>query len=146
MNSELNAESRRCNCKGGKCRQLYCVCLKRGEKCIPGVCQCQDCQNDDREAAVQARLEQKRSLDSAVRKGCNCKKNYCKKNYCICHNDGLWCDPAICHCTECYNHESAGPLPLRQSSDSLKASDGKKRKKNDSLAAAPRHKVIQSGE
>ena len=77
--------NKRCHCKGGKCRQLYCVCLKRGVKCDPDVCGCVDCQNDDRESAVLARAEQLRNINNPVRKGCNCKRNYCLKGYCICH-------------------------------------------------------------
>lgn len=38
---ELKNQS--CNCKGGMCRQLYCVCLKKGVACKPGVCQCVGC-------------------------------------------------------------------------------------------------------
>ena len=113
-------EPKHCNCKGGQCRQLYCVCRKRGSACIPGVCQCHGCKNDDSEEAIQARAEQKRVLDEGVRKGCNCKKNYCKKNYCICHHGGLKCDPDLCHCSDCYNYEGAPPPPGKSASTSSK--------------------------
>lgn len=54
-----DASTKRCHCKYGKCRQLYCICRKRGISCDPAVCQCTDCLNDDREEAVRAREMQK---------------------------------------------------------------------------------------
>ena len=100
-----------CNCKSGQCRQLYCICLKRGVPCRPGICNCTGCENDERQAAIEAREKQREELQNAVRKGCNCKNNYCKKNYCICHAAGLKCDPRICNCHDCYNYVGAPPLP-----------------------------------
>ena len=101
-----------CNCSKGACHQLYCICLKNGAACQPGVCQCSGCQNDERESAVKARADQMARMDAAVRKGCNCKSN-CKKNYCICHSKGLMCDPVLCHCQKCYNKVGAGPVPAK---------------------------------
>ena len=121
--SESMSNTRRCNCKGGQCRQLYCVCLKSGMPCTPGVCQCTGCLNDERDEAEQVRENQKRSLAGAVRKGCNCKKNYCRKNYCICHGAGLMCDRSLCHCTECFNYDDAPPVPI---SAAIEAADVKK--------------------
>ena len=101
-----------CFCKGGKCRQLYCQCLKRGTGCDPTVCQCSNCENDLRESAIAAREEQIKILKAAVRKGCNCKRNYCKKNYCVCHANGDKCI-ALCQCLECFNKEGMGPPPSK---------------------------------
>ena len=122
---------KRCNCKGGQCRQLYCVCLKQGLACVPGVCQCSGCQNDESEAAVKAREERKAMMGKEVRKGCNCKKNYCKKNYCICHNAGLHCDPDLCHCIECFNYDGAPSIPMRKDGEGQaeKPSEIRKRRK-----------------
>lgn len=106
-----------CNCKQGACHQLYCICLKNGAACNPDICQCSGCQNDERESAVKARSNQIYKIESAVRKGCNCKSNYCKKNYCICHSKGQLCDPELCHCKSCYNKLNAGPVPSKISSE-----------------------------
>ena len=124
-------QPRRCHCRGGKCRQLYCVCLKAGVACDPTVCQCEDCQNDMRESAIAAREEQKRILKEAVRRGCNCKRNYCLKNYCICHSQGLKCIAGLCQCNQCFNFEGAGPPPTKQNSECAKGSDARKRRRNE---------------
>ena len=117
---------RHCNCRGGHCRQLYCVCLKNGRACEPGICQCIGCLNDDRPEAESARAAQKLLLESAVRKGCNCKRNYCRKNYCICHSKGIHCDVSICHCQDCYNYPEAPPVPP-SADDSVKDMDKRRR-------------------
>jgi len=49
------------------------------------------------------------------------------KNYCICHGAGQKCDPALCHCTDCYNYEDAPPLPDPSSAE--KTGEAKKRRK-----------------
>ena len=85
------------------------------------------------------RANQKQALESAIRKGCNCKKNYCKKNYCICHAAGLKCDPDLCNCTDCYNFDGAPDPPGKKSLEAKEAcaSRCKKRKaaNNDQVAA-----------
>ena len=126
-NSEFDLEiGRKCNCKQGQCRQLYCVCLKQGLPCRPGICQCDGCQNDEREDAAKAREEQKQKIESDVRRGCNCKKNYCKKNYCICHNGGKLCDPKLCNCTDCYNVEGAPPVPKKNATPKVQRTSASK--------------------
>ena len=122
-----NIAPKHCNCKGGKCRQLYCVCLKAGRACAPGLCQCVGCLNDDSKDAIAARDLQKRAILEAVRKGCNCRRNYCRKNYCICHGSGLMCDPKLCHCESCYNYEGAPPVPTNEA----RGAEPKKRRKQE---------------
>ncbi len=119
------------------------MCLKRGVACEPGLCACVGCLNDDRPEAQKARLEQLRSLAEAVRKGCNCKRNYCRKNYCICHGKGLYCEPELCNCTGCHNYEGAPPVPTSNPAD--KASEPRKRRKVASVKADETAKNLLTG-
>lgn len=56
---EIAAEVKvkKCTCQRGKCLQKYCVCLKAGKGCDPAVCLCVECQNDERQTAVERRAE-----------------------------------------------------------------------------------------
>jgi len=112
--------------------------------CTPGVCQCTGCLNDEREEAEQVRENQKRSLAEAVRKGCNCKKNYCRKNYCICHGAGLTCDKSLCHCTECFNYDDAPPVPTSAANEGADVKKQRRKVEKRESIPFPQGAVVKS--
>ena len=84
-------ESKRpkCNCKKSKCLKMYCECFSN--KLFCEGCNCSDCNNNERFAAVRdkalndaisknkAIFEQRSAGQTA---GCRCKRSECLKKYC----------------------------------------------------------------
>jgi len=102
--SYSDPETIKCTCPRGNCKKKYCVCLKAGMPCDPSRCGCTDCENDNRLDAHHKRTHQLSKLsETAVRRGCNCKRNQCKLNYCVCFAQSLQCDPNFCFCESCAN-------------------------------------------